>query len=55
MAIAAAVKMSIAIELQFSKERDSATHPDYNITVECLMQARKSLGVENELPCAAKA
>ncbi|KAF9771701.1 hypothetical protein IL306_010652 [Fusarium sp. DS 682] len=55
MAIAAAVKMATATELQFGEERDSATHPDHDITVECLMRARKSLGVENELPCAAEA
>jgi ankyrin repeat protein len=55
MAVAAAVEVATTTELQFAEQRQSATHPDHDITVECLMRARKSLGVENELPCAAEA
>ncbi|KAF4957104.1 hypothetical protein FGADI_3323 [Fusarium gaditjirri] len=60
MAIAAAVEKATVENLHpreksghlYPPVRDYTYHPDHDYTVECLVQARKVLGVRGELPCA---
>ncbi|KAF4456329.1 hypothetical protein F53441_1488 [Fusarium austroafricanum] len=55
IAIAAVAEIATATDLQFGEKHGSVIHPDHDTIVECFMRARKSLGIENELPCAAEA
>ncbi|KAF5582074.1 ankyrin [Fusarium pseudoanthophilum] len=52
VAIAAAVEMAATENLNPHEKPYRVRRPDHDYTVECLVQARKSLGVEGELLCA---
>ncbi|PNP86364.1 hypothetical protein FNYG_00317 [Fusarium nygamai] len=51
MAVAAAAEMAATENLNPGEKRYHVCRPDHDYTVECLVQVRKALEVEGELPC----
>ncbi|KAF4439612.1 ankyrin [Fusarium acutatum] len=51
-AIAAAVEMATSEHLHPAKKHRLSYHPNHDYTVERLVQARKALGVGDEMPCS---
>ncbi|SCV27628.1 uncharacterized protein FFB14_01645 [Fusarium fujikuroi] len=52
MAISEAAKLAMDEHLYPAEKHRLSYHPNHDYTVECLVQARKALGVGGEMPCA---